>query len=239
MNQLVKINSELSMTSIDFLNNFINPARSEAGEPVIENRHFLARVIDEIDDLGNVKLLRNPTGGRPAQYYDLNVEQMTLVGMRESKAVRRSVLEKLKKISQPELPKTFPEALRLAAELAEQNQALTFQIAADAPKVDFHDRVAVSSGVLIGQFAKSIGVGQNRLFSWLRANGYLIATAGARRNTPYQKYVENGYFDVTQSTYETPDKETRAAFTTNITGKGQTAITQRLVECGMIEEVEK
>lgn len=236
MNQLVNP-SALSITS------------AEIAELVDSRHDVVKKSIDRLIERGVITsppMVEKATAGRPVQIYSFSGEKgkrdsIIVVAQLSPEFTARLVdrWQELESASKPQIPQSFPEALRLAAELAEQNQALTFQIAADAPKVDFHDRVAVSSGVLIGQFAKSIGVGQNRLFSWLRANGYLIATVGARRNTPYQKYIENGYFDVTQSTYETPGKETRAAFTTNITGKGQTAITKRLVDCGMIEEVEK
>lgn len=52
MQQMIAVNSEVSMTSLDFLKNIINPARVECGESEVENRHFLSRVEDEIDDLG-------------------------------------------------------------------------------------------------------------------------------------------------------------------------------------------
>lgn len=129
-------------------------------------------------------------------------------------------------------------AARAWADQVESVMQLESKVAADAPKVDFADRVEKSSGVLIGHFAKAIGVGPNRLFAWMRANGYLIATAGSRYNTPYQKYLERGYFDVTESSYDA-NGETRASFTTHITGKGQLRITAALKECGMINEVTK
>lgn len=84
-----------TISSLDFLNNVINPAREAAGESKIENRHFLRKLMDEIDDLPSVKIFRMefPQGGsREINYYDLNTDQMMLVGMRESKAVRKKVL---------------------------------------------------------------------------------------------------------------------------------------------------
>ncbi|ELA4585310.1 ORF6N domain-containing protein, partial [Escherichia coli] len=72
------------------------------------------------------------------------------------------------------IPQTLPEALRLAAELAEQKQLLeqkahqlNQQLVAAAPKVDFADRVSVAKGILIGNFAKVVGLKQNALFAWL------------------------------------------------------------------------
>lgn len=59
MKSMIAIEQEASMTSLDFLRNIINPARIEYGEPEVENRHFLSRIEDEIDDLGSRKTLRD------------------------------------------------------------------------------------------------------------------------------------------------------------------------------------
>ncbi|EKJ5164265.1 phage antirepressor KilAC domain-containing protein, partial [Escherichia coli] len=100
------------------------------------------------------------------------------------------------------IPQTLPEALRLAAELAEQKQLLeqkahqlNQQLVAAAPKVDFADRVSGAKGILIGNFAKVVGLKQNALFAWLRENGILIASGG-RKNVPFQQYINAGYFTV-------------------------------------------
>lgn len=66
---------------------------------------------------------------------------------------------------QPAIPQSLPEALRLAADLAEQKQRLEQKMLMDAPKVEFAERVATASGVLIGNYAKVLGLGQNYLFT--------------------------------------------------------------------------
>ena len=91
------------------------------------------------------------------------------------------------------IPKTLPEALRLAADLAEQKMQLENQLAIAAPKVEFADRVGEASGILIGNFAKVVGIGPNKLFAWMRDHKILIAS-GARRNVPMQEYMERGYW---------------------------------------------
>lgn len=184
----------------------------------------------------------HPQNGQEYREYALDREHTECLVTGYSALLRMKVIKRLREleeINQPKLPQTLPEALRLAADLAEQNQQMSQKMAVDAPKVDFADRVEKSSGVLIGDFAKAVGTGERRLFAWLRANGYLISTAGRRHNTPYQQYVDNGYFDVTERTYEMPDGEVKASFTTHITGKGQIAVTKKLKECGMIGEVAK
>ncbi len=108
-------------------------------------------------------------------------------------------------------PQTLPEALRLAAELAEQKQLLeqkahqlNQQLVAAAPKVDFADRVSVAKGILIGNFAKVVGLKQNALFAWLRENGILIASGG-RKNVPFQQYINAGYFTVKEVVLDDED----------------------------------
>ncbi|WP_306309350.1 hypothetical protein [Xenorhabdus anantnagensis] len=94
----------VTMSSIDFLNDIINPARVSAGEKEVENRRFIARIEDELDDLGvaeNFYVTTSQGAKRKIKGYNLTMEQMTLVGMRESKAVRRIVLAKLKALTSP------------------------------------------------------------------------------------------------------------------------------------------
>lgn len=97
MNQLMGAGSDITMTSLDFLRDVINPARLEFGEPEVKNTHFVSRIEDELDDLPAVKIIYR--FGNEMRTYDLNMDQMTLVGMRESKSVRRKVLEMLKSMS--------------------------------------------------------------------------------------------------------------------------------------------
>lgn len=94
------------------------------------------------------------------------------------------------------------------------------------PKEVFADSVSASKqSILIGELAKIIcqnghSIGQNRLFQWMRDNGYLI-NYGSSRNLPKQKYVERGLFEIKESTVNNPDGSVRLTRTTKITGKGQ------------------
>ncbi|MCL5490955.1 hypothetical protein M5X79_15790 [Escherichia coli] len=98
--QVVIFNNEFSMPSYEFLTTVINPARSEAGEAPVRNDQFLARVRDELDDCKTfATVLITPTGGgRQMESITLTGDQLLLVGMRESKAVRRKVLEYIRRI---------------------------------------------------------------------------------------------------------------------------------------------
>ncbi len=148
-----------------------------------------------------------------------------------------------KKEQQPvAIPQTLPEALRLAAELAEQKQLLeqkthqlNQQLVAAAPKVDFADRVSVANGILIGNFAKVVGLKQNALFSWLRQNGILMAF-GARKNVPRQQYINAGYFTVKEVVLD-DENGYQIRLTPQLTGKGQQWLTRKLLDAGLLKPV--
>jgi Rha family phage regulatory protein len=100
------------------------------------------------------------------------------------------------------------------------------QIERMKPKEIFADAVSASKGaILIGDLAKLISqngyrIGQNRLFDWLRNNGYLIKS-GSSRNRPMQRYVEQGLFEVKETAINMPNGNVRTALTTKVSGKGQ------------------
>lgn len=108
-------------------------------------------------------------------------------------------------------------------QIIEQQKA---KIEADRPKTIFADAVSTShTSILIGDLAKLIcqnGVqtGQKRLFQWMRENGYLMKT-GASYNMPMQRYIEQGLFEVKESSVQNPDGSVRVTRTTKVTGKGQ------------------
>ncbi|EMD3342033.1 phage antirepressor KilAC domain-containing protein [Escherichia coli] len=131
------------------------------------------------------------------------------------------------------IPKTLPEALRLAADLAEQKMQLENQLAIAAPKVEFADRVGEASGILIGNFAKVVGIGPNKLFAWMRDHKILIAS-GSRRNVPMQEYMDRGYFTVKETALNT-NHGIQISFTTKITGRGQQWLTRKLLDNGMLK----
>lgn len=100
------------------------------------------------------------------------------------------------------------------------------KIKEDAPKVLFADAVVGSkSTCLIGELAKIISqngypIGQNRLFQWLRENGYL-GKHGERYNIPNQQYVEMGLFELKKRVRSGNDGVMKVTMTTKVTGKGQ------------------
>ena len=108
----------------------------------------------------------------------------------------------------------------------DKNKALEVENTELKPKALFADAVASSkNSILIGELSKIIkangyDIGQRRLFSWMRDNGYLMKS-GEAYNQPTQKSMELGLMEIKKSTINNPDGSIRTTTTTKITGKGQ------------------
>ena len=120
------------------------------------------------------------------------------------------------------------ELLALAVLEAQKTiEEQTAQIEEMKPKAIFADAVATShTSILIGDLAKilkqnGIETGQKRLFEWLRENGYLSKRKGTEWNSPTQKSMNLGLFEVKETTSVNPDGSVRINKTTKVTGKGQ------------------
>lgn len=100
------------------------------------------------------------------------------------------------------------------------------KIQQDAPKVLFADAVSTSQrSCLIAELAKilqqnGVNIGQNRLFSWMRDNGYLCQK-GDYYNQPTQKSMKLGLFELKKTSITKPDGSVLVTTTTKVTGKGQ------------------
>lgn len=100
-------------------------------------------------------------------------------------------------------------------------------IEAQKPKVLFADSVAAShSTILVGELAKilkgnGVDIGQNRLFQWMRDNGYLISRKGTDFNMPTQKAMELGLFFIKETNVQHSDGHITVNKTPKVTGKGQ------------------
>ena len=130
----------------------------------------------------------------------------------------------------PELNETQKSVI---GTMLDESRRMGQQLKEQAPKVLFADAVTASStSILIGELAKlikqnGVEIGQNRLFKWLRENGFLM-----RDNMPTQYAMERGLFVVTERTINNPDGSVRITRTTKVTGKGQTYFINRFLAAG-------
>ncbi|WP_445480432.1 phage antirepressor [Lysinibacillus irui] len=123
------------------------------------------------------------------------------------------------------------KALLIANKTIESNKKKIVEqqliIDAQKPKVLFAESIQAShTSILVGEFAKilkqnGVDVGQKRLFEWLRENGYLIKRKGADFNSPTQKSMELGLFEIKETPIHHNSGEISISRTSKITGKGQ------------------
>ena len=112
----------------------------------------------------------------------------------------------------------------------QERQRLANTIEEQKPLVEFADKVSNTKDCIdMGQMAKllkdeHINIGRNRLFSWLRDNGYLM-----KNNIPYQKHIESGLFVVKEIVKDTIYGD-KVFTTTYVTGKGQIHIAAKVKE---------
>ncbi|HEL0066104.1 TPA: phage antirepressor KilAC domain-containing protein [Streptococcus equi subsp. zooepidemicus] len=165
-------------------------------------------------------------GTKEIQDYALSLDASKNLAMvsktDKGKEVRKYFIQIEKDFNSPE--KIMARALLMADKKVHKLEA---QIEADRPKVLFADAVEASeTSILIGDFAKILrqngyNIGQNRLFAWLRENGFLIRKNGESYNMPTQRSMDMKLFEVKERTHQEPNGSIRISKTTKLTGKGQ------------------
>ncbi len=171
-------------------------------------------------DQKGIVLTDTPTNGGIQQLVFISEKNLYKVIMRSDKPqaepfqdwVCGEVLPSIRKTGaysvQPKTPQTYLEALKSLVAAEEEKERLQLevkkrdeQIAEDAPRVLFSKAVETAKrSCLVAELAKilqqnGVGIGQNRLFAWLRENGYLCSK-GQYYNQPTQKSMELGLFEL-------------------------------------------
>lgn len=179
--------------------------------------------------------------GEMRPMYQLNKTECLYVATKfndEARAklvIRWEELERERAAGGFQIPQNFSEALRLAAEQAERVEVQQKQIEAMKPKALFADAVATSDrSCLVAELAKilqqnGVDIGQNRLFDWLRRNGYLCSK-GEYYNQPTQRAMEMGLFEVKKTAINKPDGSVLVSCTTKVTGKGQVYFVNKFLD---------
>ena len=140
----------------------------------------------------------------------------------KGKEVRQYFIQVEKDFNSPE--KIMARALLMADKKIHK---LETQIEADKPKVLFADAVSAShTSILVGELAKLISqngykIGANRLFSWMRENGYLIKRKGSDWNMPTQRSMDLKLFEIKETNVQHADGHISVNKTPKVTGKGQ------------------
>ena len=186
----------------------------------VEGQDFNSVKIDEVRQEGNRHVKREITDH--ALKLDMAKEIAMIQRTEKGKEVRQYFIQVERDYNSPE--KVMARALLMA-----NNKVLTLETQVEElkPKALFADAVAASkTSILIGELAKllnqnGVEIGGTRLFAWMRENGYLIKRKGQDWNTPTQRAMEMGLFEIKERTHSNPDGSIIISRTTKVTGKGQ------------------
>ena len=128
------------------------------------------------------------------------------------------------------IPQTLPEALRLAADLAEQTNHLKLVITDQAPKVEVYDRISSATGSMcLTDAAKHLGIRPRAFCTWLRLNRWIFRREGSARWLAYQPRLTSGLLLHRITPIGRDDNgDERAATQVRVTAKGLTLLASQL-----------
>ena len=188
-----------------------NPLKNERVQ--MEGNRYVSRTVDDailtIDMAKELCMIQRNEKGKLARQYFIQIE---------------------KDWNSPE--KVMARALQIAKD---RIMRLETKVQEDKPKVLFADAVSAShTSILVGELAKLLrqngaDIGQNRLFAWLRDNGYLIRRGGTDYNMPTQRAMDMGLFTIKETAITRGDGSITISKTVKVTGKGQTYFVNRFL----------
>lgn len=199
----------------------------------LTNPTMVANAIKAEFELPKLELGSFDTGYGIKEFTMITEAQLYFVLMRSDKSeakefrkwVNTEVLPSIRKTgsysTQQQIPKTYGEALLEAGRLALENERLLTQAKENQPKIEaFNELMSSNDSLDFLTFSKVIKMGRNTLFKKLRELQVL-----RQDNTPYQKYVDRGYFKVVETTYRySENQKVGINYKTIIYPKGQNFI---------------
>lgn len=228
MNELMSIGNKGTITSLEV-----------AELTNKDHKNILADIRDEISKLGEDRgrLIFQPSEYRNVQnkkqpMYNITLDGVLQLGARYDAVIRFNLIQKVNELQNKiKAPTTMKEALLLALEQQEKIEALELKVIEDKPKVEFYNEVTGSQTTFtMDKVAKILNfkkVGRNTLFDILRKNEIL-----RNDNTPYQSYVDRGWFRLIESKFTKPDGETCITYKTVVYQKGVDGILKLLINLG-------
>lgn len=197
---------------------------------LVESRHdSVKRTIERLQDKGLIQLtpmveVKNHLGQVVTEYQLIKRDIYVVVAQLSPEFTARLVdrWQELENQQMPQIPQTLSEALRLAADQAEQIERQNLLIEQQRPKVEFVQRyVEVGTTKSLRETAKILRVPERAMIDCLVGDGLLFRQSG--NLLPYQKYHVKGLFDVKTGTTEYGHNYTQ----TRVTSKGIEYIASR------------
>lgn len=187
-------------------------------------------------------ILGKSNGGRKAQEHIIKFDMAKHICMLQKtpagKEIRQKLIDLEKSLANKDSYMIDDPIERAKAWIKEHEamKALETRVKEMRPKEIFTDAVSASkTSILIGDLAKLIkqngkNIGQKRLFQWLRDNGYLIKRKSADYNSPTQKAMDLGLFEIKETTIVHSDGHVSINKTPKVTGKGQVYFINKFLE---------
>lgn len=197
---------------------------------LVESRHdSVKRTIERLQDKGLIQLtpmveVKNHLGQVVTEYQLIKRDSYVVVAQLSPEFTARLVdrWQELENQQMPQIPQTLSEALRLAADQAEQIERQNLLIEQQRPKVEFVQRyVEAGTTKSLRETAKILKVPERAMIDCLVGDGLLFRQSG--NLLPYQKYHAKGLFDVKTGTTEYGHNYTQ----TRVTSKGIEYIASR------------
>lgn len=197
------------------------------------------KMLKTVDE--NEKLIRKIfASGQNREMWFVTEDGLYEVLMQSTKPIAKKFKKKVKEIlkdvrkygmyATDELLDNPDLIIKMATRLKEEkekNKELEDKMKENKPKIIFADSVETSKNtILIGELAKiikqnGVDIGQKRLFTWLRDNGFLIKREGTDYNMPTQKSMELELFEIKETAVTHSDGHISINKTPKVTGKGQ------------------
>jgi anti-repressor protein len=213
------------------MNELITTNQDESGEIIVSGRElheflevttpyhiWLPRMVEYgfVEGLDFCTKMFESTGGRPAQDHLLKLDMAKEISMLQrsdkGKQARQYFIHLEKMWNSPEM------VMKRALEFAnKQVDEMKRRLVESQPKVEAHDKfISGDNYQKVGQVAKVLGIGRNKLFAFLRREKIFMGD-----NTPYQSFLDREYFVV---------KEKPITMGEQVINKPQTYVTARGVD---------
>lgn len=176
----------------------------------------------------------NPLGGRPRLVMHFDKRNSLVIAAKLNDRLLAAVVDRWIDLEQqaakPVIPQNLPEALRLAADLAEQNTRLQLVVSEQAPKVEALQRIADARGAMcLTDAAKHLGVQRKLLLEWMQANRWIYRRSGSMHWLGFEPRLQAGLLEhkVTVIGID-DDSQQRLASQVRVTPKGLAVLAQKM-----------
>lgn len=198
MNELITTQTNDIIDSQTLLN-MVNESRKLCGEPEVRNNKFIEKILDELDGEHYTKSVVEKMNKTSMLVITMTYKQALRVAARESKAVRRSLIDKLEELQQqvvkPQLPDFTNPAEAARAWAAEYEQKLIAQekLSIAAPKAEVYDRI-VDRNNLYNATQVAQKFGQSAVWMNKQLEQFGVYNRSVKRGRVFQQwFIDKGY----------------------------------------------